>query len=308
MAGLDRAGRGSVTVMPARKRRTSSNRSQNVITLTTFAELDAFISAFATGHINLLILIGERGLAKSRTVRRILGDDVCWIQGNARPFGIYLKLYDFREELVVIDDVDSLHASSDGVRLLKCLCQTEPEKLVAWQSASRQLDREKVPREFVTRSRVVIISNDWKTLNRNVAALQDRGHTLLFEPSAAEVHRKTGEWFTDEEIYNWVGERLHLITDPSMRLYYRAAELKRAGLDWKRLTPLAPDDKRKGLVAELLSDPSFKTQEARAREFVARRGGCRATYFNHARRLKRCGIVPVAGDSPLTRTILDKGR
>ena len=129
MAGLDRAGRGSVTVMPARKRTTSSNRSQNVITLTTFAELDAFISAFATGHINLLILIGERGLAKSRTVRRFLGDDVCWIQGNARPFGIYLKLYEFREELVVIDDVDSLHASSDGVRLLKCLCQTEPEKL-----------------------------------------------------------------------------------------------------------------------------------------------------------------------------------
>ncbi len=51
-------------------------------------------------------------------------------------------------------------------------------------------EKEGIPREFTTKSRVVIIANDWRTLDRNVAALQDRGHVLLFQPSPAEVHAR----------------------------------------------------------------------------------------------------------------------
>jgi len=90
-------------------------------------------------------------------------------------------------------------------------------------------------------SRVVIISNDWKTLNRNVVALQDRGYTLVFEPTAEEVHQKTGEWFReDQDIYDWFGDNLHLVKEPSMRTYLPAAELKRAGMDWMDIVPRAP--------------------------------------------------------------------
>ena len=216
----------------------------------------------------------------------MLPPNTCWIQGNASPFGIYLKLFRFLDEPIVIDDVDGLFRSKDGVNLLKCLCQTEPEKTVSWQSATRQLDKEQVPREFVTSSRVIIIANDWRTLNRNVAAVEDRGHTLCFRPTALEVHKETAKWFDDEEIYVWLGERLHLIQNPSMRLYFRARELRQAGLDWKRLTPLAPEDERQRLVAELIADDAFETQEERVREFIAKGGGCRATFFNHARRLR----------------------
>ena len=42
----------------------------------------------------------------------------------------------------------------------------------------------------------------WKTLNKNVAALQDRGHVVLFQLSAAEVHQQAGKWFDDREIYH----------------------------------------------------------------------------------------------------------
>ena len=85
--------------------------------------------------------IKERGrtqlqIIKSRTVREQLGKDACWIEGNATPFGMYVKLYRYRDKFVVIDDVDSLYADRNGVRLLKCLCQTEPEKSLAWQSAA----------------------------------------------------------------------------------------------------------------------------------------------------------------------------
>ena len=61
-------------------------------------------------------------------MRNRLGGEACWIEGNATPFGMYVKLYRYRDKFVVIDDVDSLYADRNGVRLLKCLCQTEPEK------------------------------------------------------------------------------------------------------------------------------------------------------------------------------------
>ena len=75
----------------------------------------------------------------------MLGDGkACWIEGNATPFGMYAKLYRHRDEFVVIDDVDALYADRSGVRLLKCLCQTEEEKAVAWHSDARSLERQRI--------------------------------------------------------------------------------------------------------------------------------------------------------------------
>lgn len=254
--------------------------------LTSYEELETFMRAFAMGHMNLVILIGAHGLAKSRIVRTILGEDVCWIEGNASPFGIYAELYRNRDKFIVIDDVDSLSTDKSGTRLLKNLCQSEPEKRVSWHTAAKGLEKQQIPREFVTTSRVVIISNDWRSTNRNTAAVEDRGHVLRFQPTAWEVHRKAGEWFDDLEIYDWVGERLDQILEPSMRLYYRAREQKLGGLPWERLIQEQPTDKRKRLAYELLRDVSFLTQEARARAFSDQGGGCRATFFNYAKRIR----------------------
>ena len=34
---------------------------------------------------------------------------------------------------------------------------------------------------------------------------------MIFEPSAREVHVRTAEWFWDQEIFDFIGERLHLL-------------------------------------------------------------------------------------------------
>ena len=116
---------------PAKRRRGRPHKAKHVA---TYAKLQEYLRAFAGGHLNLLILVGEAGIAKSRTVRAVLGDSACWIEGNATPFGMYEKLFRHRDQFVVIDDVDSLYADKSGVRLLKCLCQTENEKTVAWHT------------------------------------------------------------------------------------------------------------------------------------------------------------------------------
>lgn len=260
----------------------------NAIKVDTYAELDRFVESFARGHFNLLILVGGPGLQKSQNFRRALGPRVCWIEGNATPFGMYCQLWEHRDEPVVIDDVDSLYAVPSGVRLLKCLCQTDAVKTVAWHSHSAALDRLEIPREFTTTSRVAIIGNEWKTLNDNVAAVEDRGHLLLFEPPAHEVHERVKTWFDDQEILAFVEEHQHLLGRPSMRHYHKAQEFKQAGMDWRtmllqRWQLLGPAL----LVARLQSDPSFRTEKDRVKAFVERGGGCRATYFNHSKVLRR---------------------
>ena len=200
---------------------------------------------------------------------------------------MYSKLFACRDRLVVIDDVDSLYANTRCVRLLKCLCQTEEEKRLAWHTAAAGLEREGIPREFATKSRLLIIANDWQTLNRNVAAVQDRGRLLRCQPSAAEVHSKVQSWFDDAEVVDWFARHLGLFQDLSMRQYVRALELKRAGLDWKAASLPRSLPERTLLVARLRNDDSLGSEEYRARAFVGLGAGCRATYFNHARRLRQ---------------------
>lgn len=262
---------------------------ESAITVRSYDELHRFVNAFADGHLNLLILIGSAGLAKSQAVRRAVGDEACWIEGNASAFGIYSKLYTYRDELVVIDDVDSLYADRSAVRLLKCLCQTDPVKRVAWETAAVSREADGIPRQFETQSRVIIIANDWKTMDQNVAAVQDRGHLVCFEPTPEEVHKKVADWFWDQTIYDWFGDHLHLIPNHSMRLYVKAAELQAAGINWvQHLLGDIPETTR--LVAELRADGTFETESQRIEAFKGRGGGSRATYFNHKKKLRSNGL------------------
>jgi hypothetical protein len=262
------------------------------IRVAAYRDLEAFLRGFAHGHLNLLILLGGPGLGKSQKLRQVLGNPVCWLEGSASAFGIYRQLWEHRHQLVVLDDVDSLYADRDGVRLLKSLAQTDPTKTVAWHSEARALQRDAIPRQFRTCSRVAILGNRWRTGNADVAALQDRGHVVVFQPSALEVHQEAARWFWDQEVFDFVSQCLHLFSQPSLRHYVAAWELKRAGVDWRGLVLSRCLSGKPLLVAQLKANPGYATEEARSLAFIAAGGGCRATYFNLARQLRPVEFVP----------------
>jgi hypothetical protein len=268
----------------------SKSLPAGVVAIPTYAELEHYAHAFAAGHLTLLILCGAPGLGKSQCLRRALAGKVCWIDGNASAFGVYLQAYEHRHQPLVLDDIDGLHGDRRSIRLLKALCQTDMVKTVCWQTAAARPGQ--IPRQFSTTSRVVIIANEWKALNADVAALEDRGHCLHFAPSALEVHRHSARWFWDQEIFDFVGAHLHLFMQPSLRSYVLAWELKRAGLNWREpllgrcLTGAAL------AVAKFKANPSFASEEARVRAFVAAGLGCRASYFNAAKKLKPQQATP----------------
>jgi hypothetical protein len=262
------------------------------IRVTTYAALEKIVHAFAVGHFQLLILLGYHGLGKSRIVRQALPGPVCWLDGNTSTFGLYCQLWHHRDQPVILDDLDGLYANRDGIRLLKCLTQSEPVKRVSWYTDAATLQREQIPQAFSTTSQVAIITNQWKTLNGDVAALQDRGHVVIFQPSALEVHVRAAEWFWDQEIFDFVGERLQWLSQLSMRHYVAGWELKQAGLDWRSLLLSRCLSGRALLVAQLKADPHYASEAERVQAFLAQGGGSRSTYFNWSRKLHAQVTVP----------------
>jgi hypothetical protein len=264
----------------------------HAVRVASYDELEQYVRAFAEGHLNLLMIFGPAGVGKSRCVRHTLGSQVCWVGGQATPFGIYLRAYEYRHKPIVLDDVDGLYANGAGIRLLKALGQTERTKTLSWQSDAPTLERRGIPRQFTTTSRVVLVGNSWKTLNADVAALEDRGHLLLFEPAPQEVHLQAARWFWDQEIYDFVAEHLHLMAPHSLRTYQHAAELKAAGMNWRHvvlgrcLTGAALE------VGKLKGNPKCDGDLERIRAFAQTGAGCRASYFRHAKKLQGVADQP----------------
>ncbi|MCE9567118.1 MAG: hypothetical protein K8U57_34380, partial [Planctomycetes bacterium] len=209
----------------------SSTQPEHAVDVTTYADLNRFLNAFGSGHLNLLILLGLPGVGKSQAARRVLSKDTTgWVEGHATGFGLYCATHEHRDKPLVIDDVDSLYRDRAAVRLLKGLCQTDPTKTVGWYSDAKTLDRDGIPKSFSTTSRVCLIANEWKTLSVNVAAIEDRGCVLHFTPDALEVHRMAATWFWDQEVHDFIGESIALLSGtPSFRTYTTAAQFKAAG-------------------------------------------------------------------------------
>jgi hypothetical protein len=93
------------------------------------------------------------------------------------------------------------------------------------------------------------------------------------------VHRKAGEWFKDEEIYEWFGKNLHRIVALSFRYYVRAGELKAAGMVWTEVLELETENRRALLAAEILASDLYRSTMDKVRAFVQLGGGCGATLY-----------------------------
>ncbi|CAN5127613.1 hypothetical protein BH11PLA2_BH11PLA2_52270 [soil metagenome] len=140
-----------------------------------------------------------------------------------QPFGLFRQLWECRNQPIVLDDLDDLddldrlYADSDCVRLLKPLCNTLKQKRLYWLS-NLTMNEGHLPSSFVTSSNVILIANEWKSLNPNVRALEDRAIILHFEASSEDVHRKVSEWLEDPDVYAFIGQIMALAGFGSLRL------------------------------------------------------------------------------------------
>jgi hypothetical protein len=266
-------------------------RSARFVKVTSYEGLIDRINIFRKSSMSLLILVGGPGLGKTSIVAKALGKkNICLIEGHATAFALYETLYRNKDKYLVIDDVDGLYADRNCVRVLKMICQSTEVKSVSWHSQLSKLKREGLPAQFTTKSRVVIISNDWRTLNKNIASLEDRGQVYDFEPSPQEVHKEVGKWFKDQVVYEWFADRLDQISKPSFRHYIRAADIRQGDPEGKvdfaeALEGLEKPDLEK-VFHNLMSDDRFASMKDRERYFIAKGFGSKATFWRYRKRHK----------------------
>ena len=128
----------------------------------TYAQLDLYLAKFSAMELGLVVLLGRHGTGKSESVKRALSvpdpaaqfgqnsaSSTLYIEGHMQPFGLYRQLWEYRNQPIVLDDLDRLYADPDCVRLLKPLCNTVKNKRLHWLS-NLTMNEGAVPSSFTT--------------------------------------------------------------------------------------------------------------------------------------------------------------
>lgn len=269
----------------------------------TYAALQKCVDAFKKGTFNVLFIIGDHGQSKTTIVKKTMGiregenhrrgTPVLVKGGSVSAFQLYKDLHEKRDEVFVFDDCDSLYTDGVAVRLLKALCETEVEKMVGWHTHNVHLESAGIPREFKTKSRVIIILNHWHTINKQVESLEDRGLMVFFKPPVEEVLKVGKKWFKDKEIIKFVENHRLYIQSLSLRAMVVAAEMKEAGLpQWRDALKKSLGIEELVIVDELIRNPKYIMDEERIKVFheMTSRDGkpglSRTTWFQLKKRLE----------------------
>jgi len=140
-----------------------------------FGFTSQLVEMVATGQTASVVITGEGGLGKSYTVMQAMKDaglrDVssleegtvvapgtafCVVKGFSTAKGLYRTLYENRNSIIVLDDIDSILKDADAVNLLKGALDSYDKRVISWNTNATD---DGLPRRFEFTGGVVFISN-----------------------------------------------------------------------------------------------------------------------------------------------------
>lgn len=254
--------------------------------VTTYAEIESLISAFSGGHMSLLVILGPPGISKSQSIHAATrASSACVIKGRSTPADFYCKLFEYLDCPIVLDDADDLFANKLTKSFIKILTETDQYKRVDYGTTSHVLKEREVPPFFHTKSACCIISNSWDADDSVCQAIESRAEFIYFRPNWGEVYKQVAKWFWDQEIFDYVRERIPVLRSPDMRLFVKAFNRKNAsknggirGLSWKAIIDDYIDDEDNLAIRKIMDDKSLPTPSLKIKAYE-RLGGSRATYY-----------------------------
>lgn len=136
---------------------------------------EQLVTMVATGQTASTVLVGEGGLGKSYTVVKALkaaglrditeleqGAVVAprtafrVVKGFSTAKGLYRMLFENRNAIIVLDDIDSILKDLDAVNLLKGALDSYDKRIISWNT---NVADDGLPRSFEFTGGVVFISN-----------------------------------------------------------------------------------------------------------------------------------------------------
>jgi hypothetical protein len=177
--------------------------------------VETFVEQIALGNVRSLIVNGHPGIGKTHSVQKYLDKyakgNYFIITGRSTLLSLYATLYAFKSKgkVVVLDDVDSIFSSVEGLNILKASMDTTETRKISWLSTTSKLNTMGLPETFAFNGGVILISNvgfggGSSKLVTHLTALKDRSFCVPVADS--------GEDSTFKQICYMVLER-NLMTD-----------------------------------------------------------------------------------------------
>lgn len=152
-----------------------SNNSTDIITLermrNTFQILYGMTEAVALGTIKGMVVFGPPGVGKSHNVKAALAtetilqkdfsDRYSIISGYMTTVNLYMLLYKYRHDnnVIVLDDIDSVFASAASLNLLKAALDTTDSRNISYMAQSTALEKNGIPKTFEFKGGIILITN-----------------------------------------------------------------------------------------------------------------------------------------------------
>ena len=272
--------------------RRSTKRPDGATEVKRYDQFQALVQAFVQGSFPILVVVGPPGRSKTESLKKARrGHKVLRVTGCVSPLSFYCDLYYSRGLPVILDDADNLMSKSLNKEYVKLLTESQEWVELQYNTGTHLLEERGVPTLFSTNSKVCIIANAWSDKDPILNAIASRAEFIFFDPTWEEVYRDAAKWFWDQEILDYVHDRLDVLGEPDCRLLVKAWNRKKAGmasLPWQGLIDAAVDDEAGLILRRLLDDKAFKSDNARAVEFCRLTGlGSRQTFYDRKKEVER---------------------
>jgi hypothetical protein len=165
---------------------------------TRYQSVESYIQKIAIGEMRSLIVNGPAGVGKTHSVESYLKKYCSGrykvVTGHMTPLALYFNLYFHREEnqILVLDDIDSVFKKIEAVNLLKAAMDTSPVRRISYESSTSKLTIGNVPASHEFKGGIILISNigfentQKSALGAHLDALKDRSYNLTISDRSKE--------------------------------------------------------------------------------------------------------------------------
>lgn len=229
--------------------------------------LDSFVQLVVSGKVRACVISGPAGSGKTSTVVRMLAKHSTkrykCISGTMSPIMIYAELYRHRKagEVIVLDDIDSVYKSIEGMNIIKAATDSVAQRKISWLTANPLLKAWGIDSTFNYDGAIILISNEpfkaskSSKLNGHLNAISDRlfhipmgtndkdeqFHQLCYYVVKQGLLRSRGLGPSQEaEIMQYITDHYERLPSITLRTATKLSDLmQQAPSNWKELAELS---------------------------------------------------------------------